>query len=282
MTAAAQREAATYLVDKYQVSERRACRTLNVHRTAIRYKSRRGDGGVIRARLCALAEERPRWGYRVLHELLRREGFKVNHKRVYRLYRLEGLAVRRRRRKWVSRERRETTAPATRANEVWAMDFMSDQLADGRRFRTFNLVDVFTRECLAIEVDGSLPGQRVTRVLETVAATRSYPERIIMDNGPEFTGRALDAWAAQHGVKLAFIQPGKPSQNAFAESFNAQVRDDCLNLHWFINLAQARHLIEQWRIDYNTIRPHGSLRRLTPAEFYQKAQTQNGATKSAA
>lgn len=252
---------------EYGVSQRRACRALGVHRTTMRYASRSGDGGVVKERLRALAEERPRWGYRVLCDLLRREGFLVNHKRVYRLYRQEGLAIRRKKRKRVARSRREPIEPPTRPNERWSMDFMSDQLADGRRFRTFNVIDEFTRECLAIDVDVSLSGARVARILDRLARDRGYPASIVMDNGPEFTSRALDQWAYDKKVGLAFIQPGKPTQNAFVESFNAQVRDECLNVHWFLSLAAARHELERWRHDYNHIRPHGSLGRKTPAEF---------------
>jgi len=219
------------------------------------------------ARLRALAEERPRFGYRRLWVLLRREGFAVNPKRVYRLYRLDGLQVRRKKRKRVAVARRRALELPTRPNERWSMDFICDQLADGRRFRTLNVVDDFTRESLAIEVGSSMPGTVVVRTLETVAAERGYPRTIVMDNGPEFAGRALDAWAHEHGVELAFIRPGKPIENAFAESFNGKFRDECLNEHWFLNLHHARSIIETWRREYNEERPKKALGGITPAQY---------------
>ena len=262
-----QRAAVGWLQGEYGTSQRRVCRALGVSRATCRYVTRRGDGGVIRQRLNALAEERPRFGYRRLHDLIRREGFAVNHKRIYRLYCQDGLTVRRKKRKRVARARREPLALPEAPNQRWSMDFMCDQLADDRRFRTLNVIDEFTRESLAIEVDGSLPGRRVTRVLEAIAETRGYPKAIVSDNGPEFTGRALDAWAYEHGVTLAFIQPGKPTQNAFTESFNGKFRDECLNMHWFLSPAHTRRVTEAWRYDYNHVRPHSSLGRIPPAEF---------------
>ena len=277
---AAKREAAAWLTEKHGVSQRRACRVLSLNLATCRYQSRRGDGGVIRKRLRELAEERPKWGYRFLHTLLRREGFAINHKRVYRLYRLEGLKLRRRRRKRVSRKR-SPLVPPSRPNQRWSMDFMSDQLADGRRFRTLNVIDNFSREALAIEPSTSLPGSAVVRTLDRIAEKRGYPETIVMDNGPEFTGRALDAWAYKNRVKLDFIQPGKPTQNAFAESFNGTFRYECLNQHWFVNLRDARYAIEAWRHDYNHVRPHSSLGKSVPAEFAQKHLAMKGAKGSA-
>jgi putative transposase len=210
--------------------------------------------------------ERPRWGYRRLYRLLRREGMVVNKKLVQRVYREEGLAVRRRKRKRVAIPR--TPLPSLiGANERWSMDFVSDALSDGRRFRVLTIVDDFTRESPAIEVDTSLPGERVIRVLESLATTRGLPKAIVCDNGPEFRGEALDQWADRCGVALQFIQPGKPIQNAFAESFNGRFRDECLNENWFVSLLDARRTIEAWRIDYNVARPHSGLDDRTPAEF---------------
>jgi len=247
----------------------------------MRYESRKEPDVVLKARLDELAERHPRWGYRVLGDLLRREGRAVNHKRVFRLYQAAGLGLKRRKRKKVSRLRREPIAPPSKPNERWSMDFMSDQLAHGRTFRTLNIIDEFTRECLAIEVDFSLSGMRVGRVLDKVAEERGYPSAIVVDNGPEFTSRSLDQWAYKNTVKLAFIEPGKPQQNVFCESFNAQVRDECLNIHWFVSLAAARAELSRWRTTYNTIRPHGSLGRKTPAE-YAEAFENNSEAQTAA
>jgi putative transposase len=218
-------------------------------------------------RLKAHAADRPRFGYRRLHTLVDREGLHVNHKRVYGVYRGAGLQVRRRRRKRLTRGQRLPLPLPSRRGERWSMDFMVDTLADGRGFRTLNIVDDFTRECCAIEVDRSLPGARVVRVLDRLADTIGLPDILVMDNGPEFRGRALDTWAYARGVHLRFIRPGKPIENAFVESFNGKFRDECLNEHWFASLAEARTLIEAWRVDYNTVRPHSALQGATPEQF---------------
>jgi len=248
------------------LSERRACRFLGVGRSSQRYRARRTQPAGLRERLTELAAARPRWGYRRLWVLLRREGYAVNWKRVYRLYRQAGLAVRRRRRKRVAVARRPLP-PATRPNERWSMDFVHDRLTNGRWFRSLTIVDDFTRECLAIEVDRSLTGARVVEVLTQLAQGRPLARTIVVDNGPEFAGRVLDAWAYRRGITLAFIQPGKPTQNAFIESFNSRLRDECLNAHWFVTVTEAQLTIEHWRDDYNTQHPHGSLGRRTPSEF---------------
>ncbi len=197
----------------------------------------------------------------------------VNHKRIYRIYRDEGLAVRRRGRKRVSREARLPVATPVGPNELWSLDFVSDALAWGRRIRLLCVIDAFTRESLAIEVDTSLPGQRVAQVLDRLVAERGQaPAEIVLDNGPELTSKALDQWAYERSVHLRFIEPGKPIQNAFIESFNGRLRDECLNEHWFLTLADARRIIEEWRIDYNRSRPHTSLGNLTPLEFHRLLQ----------
>jgi putative transposase len=220
-----------------------------------------------------LAAQRPRFGYRRLHILLGGESIVANHKLVYRLYREERLAVRRKRRKRVASGRRVMLEPATRSNQRWSMDFVGDSLADGRVFRTLNIVDDFTRECPLIAVDFSLPGVRVVRELEQLAETRGLPETIVMENGPEFTGKALDEWAYRRGVQLHFIRPGKLVENAYVESFNGKFRDECLNEHWFVALRHAMEVIEDWRVDYNEVRPHSSLGQAVPAEF---ARLQSG------
>jgi len=248
------------------ISERTACRWLGVHRSPVRYVSRRAPDTALREKRRALAEAHPRWGVPRLVWLLRRQGVPDNYKRIERLYREEGLAVRRRRRKRVAQPRVERPAP-TGPNERWSMDFVRDTLSSGRAFRALTLVDEFTRECLHIEVDTSLPGLRVARVLEQLALTRGLPRSIVVDNGPEFAGRALDELAHRRGVALAFIQPGKPVQNCYIESFNGRLRDECLNVHWFLSLADARRQIEAWRASYNVARPHRGLAGRTPEEF---------------
>jgi putative transposase len=250
------------------VSERRACGLVGIARSTARYASRRSGDQELRERLRALAEVRRRFGYRRLHVMLRREGESVNHKRVYRLYREEGLSVRRRARKRVSRAERLPALAPTAANQCWSLDFVSDGLSWGRKIRMLTIVDAYTRESLAIEVDTSLPGERVARVLDRVIGERgAAPREITLDNGPELTSRALDQWAYERGVRLRFIDPGKPVQNAYIESFNGRLRDECLNEHWFLSLAHARSIIEEWRCDYNQRRPHSALGNLTPLEF---------------
>jgi len=264
---AARRQAVLHARKVFGVSERRACGLMSIGRSSYRYRSRRNGWPGLRQRLVELASQRIRFGYRRLHVLLCREGFGVNHKRIYRMYRQEGLVVRRKKRKRRTSVARKPLVMPRRVNERWSMDFLSDYLADGRRLKVFSVLDDFSRESLALTVDTSITGGRVARVLDGLAARRGYPDGIVMDNGPEFTSRALDAWAYKHGVKLDFIEPGKPAQNAFAESFNGRFRDECLNQHWFIDMKDARQKIEVWRIDYNQVRPHGSLNKKTPEEF---------------
>jgi len=263
------------VVEQLGLSQRRACRLVGIHRSVARYRPSRAEPPGLRQRLKELAAERRRYGYRRLWVLLRREDFMVNHKRVYRLYREEGLAVRRRRRKRACAAQRVPTPMPSGRNQRWSMDFMADTLADGRRLRVLTLVDDFTRECLATEVDTSLPGARVARVLDRIAKSRPLPETIVVDNGPEFAGRALDAWAYRRGVRLHFIEPGKPSQNAFVESFNGKFRDECLGVQWFKNRIDARVAIENWRKSYNQVPPHSSLNNLTPAHYDRTISTRN-------
>lgn len=251
-------------------SQRTACRWLGFHRSAIRRPPTRRDDGPLRRRLRELAAEKPRWGSPMLIWRLRQEGWPDNHKRIRRLYRLEGVAVRRRKKR-VAVPR--VPQPAAQApNERWAMDFVRDTLRGGRAFRALTIVDTYTRECVAIEVDVSLGSARVVAVLERLAGTRGRPRTIVVDNGPEFQSRALDAWAHAHGVQLHFIRPGKPVDNAFIESFNSRLRDECLSQYWFLTLADARRTIERWRVGYNTARPHRALKHLTPAQFAAQYQ----------
>ena len=217
------------------------------------------------------AQQRRRYGYRRLTWLLRRQGWIDNHKRIERIYREESLQVRRRGRKRLTRVARRPLERPTAANQRWSMDFMADRLADGRRIRLLNIVDDYTRECLQIEVDTSLSGVRVARTLEQLRQERGCPRQVVIDNGPEFTGQALDQWAYTQGVELAFIEPGKPQQNAFIESFNGKFRDECLNEHWFLSVADARSITMQYQWEYNYDRPHSALGRLTPKEFAAQA-----------
>ena len=253
---------------EYEMSERHACRLLGLGRSTHRYRARKAERDVrLRSRLKELAAKRMRFGYRRLTAMLVREGMTANHKRVYRLYREEGLAMRIRQRRRIRWTGAVSGPVATRANERWSIDFVSDCVSTGRVIRMLTVVDDCTRECPAIEVDTALGGLRVRRVLDRIASDRGLPEAIVLDNGPEFRGRALAAWSEERGVRLEFIQPGKPAQNAFAESFNGRLRDECLNANWFTSLSDARRKIEDWRQDYNQQRPHSSLNYLPPAEF---------------
>ena len=276
---AARRQAAQYAQQTYELSQRRAGRLLGIGNSSLRYKSRQADDSDIRARLRALAAERPRFGYRRLGVMLEREGVRVNHNRLHRLYREEGLVLRKKRRQRSATATRAPLVPPKRAGERYSIDFMSDSLATGRSFRMLNIVDDYTRECLAIEVDTSLPGERVARVLDSLVESGRKPAVIALDNGPEFAGRVLDTWAVRNGVQLRFIDPGKPIQNVYIESFNARLRDECLNQHWFISLQEAQEVIEEWREDYNSKRPHSSLGNQTPEEFAQKCALIPEATK---
>jgi putative transposase len=263
----AKREAVSVLMAERDFGVTRACGLARLSRSLYRYRSRRPDCAALRERLMAIAAEKRRYGYRRVYLRLRREGWAVNRKRVYRLYREAGLAVRRRKRKRIGPFERKPLPKPLAANLSWSMDFVSDGLADGRRLRCLTIVDDCTRECVAIEVDTSITGTRVKAVLERLAETRGLPNSITVDHGPEFEGQVLDAWAYERLVQLSFIRPGKPNENAYIESFNGKFRDECLNEHWFITMSQARRIIEAWRVEYNTERPHSSLGDLTPEEF---------------
>ena len=267
VTPAARREAVLWIRDGFDAAERRACGLAGCCRSVARYRPRREGQLALRARLRELAAKKPRYGYRRLAAVLRREGERVNPKRVYRLYRLEGLAVRRKRRTRLARATQPVLPPATARNQRWNADFMEDSLAWGRRFRTLNVLDEQPRECLAIEVDTALPAPRVVRVLDRLVGERGAPQEMSVDNGPEYTSTALEEWAARHGVVLHFNRPGKPTDNPFIESFNGKFRDECLNEHWFLSVEDARRIIEAWRREYNEERPHSSLGYRTPAEF---------------
>ena len=273
MSPQARRAAVEVLMTERSLGVTRACGLVGISRSLYRYRSRRPDSAPLRARIEEIAAVKRRYGYRRVYLRLRREGWQVNRKRVYRLYRDAGLAVRRRKRKRISVIERKPLPKPTRANVSWSMDFVADGMIGGRRLRCLNIVDDCTRECLAIEVDTSITGVRVQAVLERLADTRGLPMSITVDNGPEFDGQVLDKWAYRRAVQLSFIRPGKPNENAYIESFNGKFRGECLNEHWFLSLAHARTIIEDWRIEYNTERPHSSLGNLTPAEFAKALAT---------
>jgi putative transposase len=264
-------------MEQYRMSERHACRLVSLARSTHRYRARKADRDQeLRQQLKELAAKRMRFGYRRLTAMLERQGVEANHKKIYRLYREEGLAMRIRQRRRI-RWNGAVAAPAARkANERWSIDFLSDAVSTGQVIRMLTMVDDYTRECPAIEVDTSLGGLRVRRVLDRVVSERGLPEAIVLDNGPEFRSRALAAWSEERGVRLEFIQPGKPVQNAYVESFNGRLRDECLNANWFTNLNDARRKIEVWRRDYNQERPHSSLGYLSPTAF-AKTRAEMGA-----
>jgi len=255
-----------FAVEQFGMTERRACKLVNLDRSSYRYEPRRDHNAQLREGLVSLARQKPRYGYRRLHALLTRRGYSCSPQRLYRLYKQEGLAVRRLRRKRLARP----AAPSShlhRANQEWALDFVSDALATGRGVRVLAIVDAFTRECLTLEVDTSLSAQRVTRSLEKIVEGRGIPQSIRCDNGPELTSRHFLGWCEERKIQIIHIQPGKPTQNGHVESFNGRMRDECLNATWFRNLTDARYKITRWRDEYNSERPHSSLGYRTPNEF---------------
>ncbi len=263
----AKREAVTVLMTERGFGVTRACGLLRISRSLYRYRSPRAPCARLRDRIEQIAAAKRRYGHRRIHVLLRREGWRINRKLTYRLYREAGRAVRRRKRKRIGPFDGKALPKPTAANRSWSMDCVSDGLADGRRLRCLAIVDDCTRECLALEVDTSITGTRVKAVLERLRDTRGLPRSITADHGPECEGQVLDAWAYQANLQLSFIRPGKPNENAYIESFNGKFRDECLNEHWFITMAHVRRAIEAWRIEYNTERPYGSPGDLTPEEY---------------
>jgi len=273
VTPAIRRLVVGHVMKALKLSQRRACRGIGVSRTSVRCESVREEPKQLVEKLRELAKERPRFGYRGLYRLLRRRGHRVNHKRVYRLYKREGLHIRTKRRKRFAASPRVEVPKPTRSMQCWSMDFVSDHLVSGRRFRILTVVDQFSRRCPGVLVDTSIPGGAVARFLDELSAACGYPEMITVDNGPEFISNTLDQWATEHSVKLAFSRPGKPVDNAFVESFNGRLRDECLNANWFHSLDEARNLIKSWIKDYNEERPHSALGGLTPME-YERSQIQ--------
>jgi len=261
------------MVEQFSLSQRRACSLVEVSRTVMHYHARPNElNDRLRQRLKTLAEKHRRYGHIRLHVLIRREGLIVNHKRTERLYRAEGLSLRIRRRRKFAAVVRNPLPPATKQNERWAMDFIQDSLWSGRKYRTLSVVDTFSRECLTVEADTSLPGFRVVRILDRLSDLKGLPASIRVDNGPEFISKVLDEWAYRNGVKLDFIRPGKPTENCYAESFHGRFRDEFLNENYFLCLDEAKDKIEEWRIEYNTFRPHSSLGYKTPEEFLKDCE----------
>jgi putative transposase len=256
----------------YQASERRALRVFRWPRSTHRHQSVADPQLPLRLRLRDLATSRVAYGYRRLHVLLRREGWQVNHKRVYRLYRAEGLVMRKKTpRRRVACVKREIKPAALARNECWSMDFVSDQLFDDRRLRVLVILENYTRECLALDANARIRGIDVVTALERITALQGFPQRIKVDNGPEFISKDLDRWAYWNHVQLDFSRPGRPSDNALVEAFNARLRQECLNQHWFMSLEDAQEKLATWREEYNTERPHSSLGYRTPVNSESKA-----------
>ena len=262
---------------EHQLSERRACRLAGQHRSTNRHQSRKRQIPGLAERLLEHAVERSRLGYKRLTMLLRRDGFRVNHKRIYRMYSEQGLAVERKKRNRASQAPRAALPAAASVNDCWSMDFLSDGLEDRRALRIFAAIDDYSRCGVAMEFDVALPAERVTRILDRAIETYGAPRRIRTDNGPEFTSRAFDSWCYRHGIEHHFIRPGKPVENAFAESFNSRIRDEFLSQHCFRSLAHARDLGADSCEDYNTMRPHTSLGGLSPEQFIAELRGPLGA-----
>ena len=278
MTPEAKREAVAHACSEHDVSQRRACHVLQVDRSSVRYSSVRPDDADLRKAIRDVARERRRFGYRRIGVMLERQGIRMNHKKLRRLYREEKLQVRKRGgRKRALGTRRPMILPS-RINERWSLDFVSDAFTDGRRFRVLAVIDDYSRECLALVADTSLSGGRVARELDAIIAKRgSKPKTIVSDNGTEFTSMAILKWCQETNVGWHYIAPGKPMQNGFVESFNGSFRDECLNEILFSTLTEARHHINDWKEDYNVTRPHSSLGNLTPREYTQNQHLQKRA-----
>jgi putative transposase len=260
------------VIESFGLSARRSCQLIGLSRNTLRYEAQLDKDKALRDRLKGLAEQRRRSGCQLFHAMAKREGLVVNHKRTERIYKEEGLSLTIRRRKKRASCARVAIPRAGKKNELWALDFMHDSMGSGRKLRILPIIDTHTKECHRIEVDSSIGGRRVTEVLSEVASVHGLPENIVVDNGPEFISNAMDEWAYSREVTLHFIRPGKPVDNAFMESFNARLREECLNLNWFRSIEHARRVIEEWRVDYNETRPHSTLGFLTPKEFAQKEE----------
>lgn len=268
------KEVVGYVMAHHAYSQRQACALTRQHRSTQRKPSRRDPRLELRRRMHEIVATRIRYGYRRVHIMLKRDGWMIGKNLVYRLYREEGLTLRtkrpRRRKMTVHREAR---CRPTRPNEAWSLDFIHDELSNGQKFRALTVVDVFSREGLAIEVGQRLRGEHVVSVLNRLVRQRAAPKYLFADNGAEFTGQLVDLWAYHHGTRIDFSRPGKPTDNAFIETFNGSLRDECLNVHWFATVAEASTLIEAWRREYNESRPHAALGYLSPSEYAAGAIT---------
>ncbi len=263
------------IVNQHEISQRRACKLVSLHRSVGRYVLRSNEEGLLKERIIALAHQRKRFGYRRILILLKNEGLKVNHKRVYRLYKESGLKVLKRGGRKRALGSRLALQALEKPNARWSLDFVSDSLSNGRRIRILTIVDAFTRECLKMVVDTCLNGVRVGRELSCLIKEKGKPETILSDNGTEFTSHAILRWSQENQIDWQYIEPGKPMQNGHIESFNGKLRDECLNEHWFLSLEEAKQIIEKWRLDYNLVRPHTSLNGLSPQQFLNSLNAQN-------
>ena len=257
-----------FLLEAYKVSVRKATDVISMHRSVWYYKSQKQPDTAERMRIKEIANTRIRYGYRRIHTLMQREGWLINHKKVQRIYGEEGLNLRSKKpKRHKSTKQRSEPIETTQINQCWSMDFISDSLFDGRRFRALAVVDIFSRECLNIYPASGIRGADVVEVMDHLKSVRGLPNTIKVDNGPEFISKDLDKWAYENNVKLDFSRPGKPTDNAIIESFNRSFRDECLNIHWFLSMEDSREKIENWRLDYNNFRPHSSLNNMTPEEY---------------
>lgn len=270
MTPAKRKDVVVHLKRNYQLSERRACLLAGASRTGFRYKNKPSNDGALRIRMKELATKHPSYGYLFLHSLLKTEGLVQNPKRTYRIYSAERLQVRMKSRKKLKRARTPMVVP-NKPDVRWSMDFVSDQLANGRRFRTLNVIDDYSREIVGQLTAISISGTQVARFLDQLIECRSAPDQVVCDNGTEFTSKAMFFWQKESKVRFAFIQPGKPTQNAFVESLNGKFRNECLNQHWFKTIEHAEREITKWREYYNNVRPHSSLEYMTPVAYASKA-----------
>jgi putative transposase len=264
------------MVEAHGRSERRACQLVGANRASIRYESHKLEEGLLKGKIASIAHEKRRYGYRRIHVLLKREGININHKKLFRMYKQLGLKVLKRGGRKRALGTRVVAMNLTKKNQEWSLDFVHDVLESGRRIRMLTVVDDFTRESLKIVVDTSLNGRRVCEELEQVIETRGKPDRIVSDNGTEFTSMAILRWCQEQGIRWDYIQPGKPYQNGYIESFNGKLRDECLNENIFVNLQEAKRLVEAWREEYNKRRPHSSLKGKTPDEAAQEEEKLTG------